>query len=223
MQQLIAEAKKAGVHGADPARTNEIDRLAGRGVHNGVVADVSDAGVRRLRRHRRCARRRSSSSSSTASPIRRTSARSFASPTGSASTSSSSREHESVGLTPAAVKASAGASEWVPVAQVTNLARAIEALKEQGYWVYAAAADGDRADAIDFTRQSRARPGQRGEGHAPERARALRPGRHDPDVRPRRLVQRRDRRGGALLRGGAADAGLKLRNNSSCHPFGSLL
>jgi 23S rRNA (guanosine2251-2'-O)-methyltransferase len=60
-------------------------------------------------------------------------------------------EHESVGLTPAAVKASAGASQWVAVAQVTNLARSIELLKEQGYWVYAAAADGDRADKIDFT------------------------------------------------------------------------
>src|SRR6185436_1378508 len=59
-------------------------------------------------------------------------------------------QHESVGLTPAAVKASAGASEWVPVAQVTNLARAIESLKEAGYWVYAAAADGDRPDKIDF-------------------------------------------------------------------------
>ena len=36
------------------------------------------------------------------------------------------------------------------VAQVTNLSRSIELLKEQGFWVYAAAADGDRADKIDF-------------------------------------------------------------------------
>src|SRR5207237_5757864 len=59
-------------------------------------------------------------------------------------------QHESVGLTPAAVKASAGASEWVPVAQVTNLARTIESLKERGYWIYGAAAKGDPLDAIDF-------------------------------------------------------------------------
>jgi 23S rRNA (guanosine2251-2'-O)-methyltransferase len=58
--------------------------------------------------------------------------------------------HESVGLTPAAVKASAGASEWVRVAQVTNLARAIETLKEKEYWVYAAAAGGDAPASIDF-------------------------------------------------------------------------
>ena len=60
-------------------------------------------------------------------------------------------EHDSVGLTPAAVKASAGASEWVPVAQVKNLARTIEQLQKSGYWVYAASADGDPPSAIDFT------------------------------------------------------------------------
>jgi 23S rRNA (guanosine2251-2'-O)-methyltransferase len=59
-------------------------------------------------------------------------------------------EHESVGLTPAAVKASAGASQWIPVAQVTNLARTIEALKKAEYWVYGAAAGGDAPAEIDF-------------------------------------------------------------------------
>ena len=115
-------------------------------------------------------------------------------------------EHDSVGLTPAAVKASAGASEWVPVAQVTNLARAIETLKKGGYWVYAAAANGDRPDAIDFTRQSRARGGQRGERDPAQRARALRSHRHDPDERPRRVVQRGDGGGRALLRSAPAAA-----------------
>ena len=60
-------------------------------------------------------------------------------------------EHESVGLTPSAVKASAGASEWVPVAQVTNLARTIEHLKENEYWVYAAEAGGDSITDVDFS------------------------------------------------------------------------
>ena len=36
------------------------------------------------------------------------------------------------------------------MAQVTNLARAIETLKKSDYWVYGAAAGGDRPDAIDF-------------------------------------------------------------------------
>ncbi|MHB0970045.1 MAG: 23S rRNA (guanosine(2251)-2'-O)-methyltransferase RlmB [Thermoanaerobaculia bacterium] len=59
-------------------------------------------------------------------------------------------EHESAGLTAAAVKASAGASQWVKVAQVTNLARAIEKLKEAGFWVYGADAEGDAIDKVDF-------------------------------------------------------------------------
>ena len=72
--------------------------------------------------------------------------------------------HESVGLTPAAVKASAGASEWVRVAQVTNLARAIETLKENEYWVYAAAAGGDAPASIDFTGRVALVMGNEGKG-----------------------------------------------------------
>ncbi|HUO85364.1 MAG TPA: 23S rRNA (guanosine(2251)-2'-O)-methyltransferase RlmB [Thermoanaerobaculia bacterium] len=59
-------------------------------------------------------------------------------------------EHDSVGLTPAAIKASAGASEWVPVAQVTNLARSIEELKERGFWIYAADLRGEPIDRVDL-------------------------------------------------------------------------
>ncbi len=49
------------------------------------------------------------------------------------------------------MKASAGASEWVSVAQVTNLARALETLEKKGYWRYAAAGGGDPPASIDFT------------------------------------------------------------------------
>ena len=59
-------------------------------------------------------------------------------------------EHESAGLTPVAIKASAGASEWVPVAQVTNLARAVERLKKEGFWVWGADAEGERVDKLDL-------------------------------------------------------------------------
>lgn len=59
-------------------------------------------------------------------------------------------KHESVGLTAAVVKASAGAAEWVPVAEVTNLARAIERIKEAGFWVYGAVADGESLGGIEF-------------------------------------------------------------------------
>ena len=43
-----------------------------------------------------------------------------------------------VGVTPVAVKASAGASEHVRVARETNLRRAVDRMKEAGVWVYAA-------------------------------------------------------------------------------------
>ena len=46
------------------------------------------------------------------------------------------------GVTAAAVKASAGASEYVRVARETNLRRAIDRMKEAGLWVYAAEAGG---------------------------------------------------------------------------------
>lgn len=39
------------------------------------------------------------------------------------------------GLPPALVKSAAGAVEWLPLVRVTNLARALEALRDRGYWI----------------------------------------------------------------------------------------
>ena len=58
--------------------------------------------------------------------------------------------HRSVGLTPAAVKASAGAIEHMKVARVTNLNRTIEDLKKAGIWVYAVTMDGKDYEKVDF-------------------------------------------------------------------------
>ena len=55
-----------------------------------------------------------------------------------------------VGVTPAAVKASAGASEHVRVARETNLRRALERMKEAGVWAYAAE-DGTSVRAVSYT------------------------------------------------------------------------
>lgn len=41
-------------------------------------------------------------------------------------------------LSPVLARASAGAVEWLPVARVTNLARAIEEMKRRGFWVIGA-------------------------------------------------------------------------------------
>ena len=44
-------------------------------------------------------------------------------------------KHRAVPLTAGVARASAGAIEYVPVAQVTNLARTIDQLKEAGFWI----------------------------------------------------------------------------------------
>ena len=52
------------------------------------------------------------------------------------------RDRGSSPLTPAAIKTSAGASEWLPPERIVNSAQHIEALKADGFWVYGAAAEG---------------------------------------------------------------------------------
>jgi 23S rRNA (guanosine2251-2'-O)-methyltransferase len=56
-----------------------------------------------------------------------------------------------VGVTAVAVKASAGASEHVRVARVTNLRRAVDTMKDAGLWVYAAEACGTPYVELDLT------------------------------------------------------------------------
>jgi 23S rRNA (guanosine2251-2'-O)-methyltransferase len=46
-----------------------------------------------------------------------------------------------VGITPAAVKASAGATAHLPVARVINIAATLDRLKKEGIWVYGAAGE----------------------------------------------------------------------------------
>jgi 23S rRNA (guanosine2251-2'-O)-methyltransferase len=56
-----------------------------------------------------------------------------------------------VGLTPAAVKASAGAASRLPVARVTNLARTLEMLREAGLRVVGADMEGEPCDRADLS------------------------------------------------------------------------
>lgn len=59
-------------------------------------------------------------------------------------------ERRAVGLTETVAKVSAGAVEYVPVARVTNTARTIDELKEQGFWVV-----GTHQDAKELYYQAR--------------------------------------------------------------------
>ncbi|MGC4116589.1 MAG: 23S rRNA (guanosine(2251)-2'-O)-methyltransferase RlmB [Myxococcales bacterium] len=70
-----------------------------------------------------------------------------------------------VGVTPVVVKASAGAIAHLPIARVTNLSRALEDLKEAGFWVSAADLKGDRRpDEVDLKGPSALVIGSEGEG-----------------------------------------------------------
>ncbi len=51
-------------------------------------------------------------------------------------------EDRSVKVTPAVRKVAAGAAERLPVARVVNLVSAVGQLKEAGFWIYGAEADG---------------------------------------------------------------------------------
>lgn len=60
-------------------------------------------------------------------------------------------EHRAVGVTPVVEKTSAGATEHLRIAQVTNLSRVIEQLKERGVWVVAVDMDAPHAyDEADY-------------------------------------------------------------------------
>lgn len=73
-------------------------------------------------------------------------------------------ERRAVGLTPAAVKASAGAVEHLPVARVGNLSRLLETLKTQGLWVIAADAHGEKYTQLDLSGPLALVIGSEGEG-----------------------------------------------------------
>jgi 23S rRNA (guanosine2251-2'-O)-methyltransferase len=148
LQRAVSEAKKAGVS-VRPMSADQVDRLAARGVHNGIVAEVSDAAYADFDE---LIQQQATRFVLILDGI--TDPQNFGAILRVADVFGVQLvvipEHDSVGLTPAAVKASAGASQWVPVAQVTNLARAIEALQKREYWVYAAAMEGDAPSSIDF-------------------------------------------------------------------------
>lgn len=73
-------------------------------------------------------------------------------------------QHRSVGLTPAAVKASAGAVEHIPVARVNNLNRTIDELKKQGIWVYAVTMGEKDYESVEFRDGTALVIGAEGEG-----------------------------------------------------------
>lgn len=73
-------------------------------------------------------------------------------------------ERRAVGLTPAAVKASAGAIEHIKVARVVNMTRVIEMLKARNIWTYALTMDGTDYEKVNFKGGVALVVGSEGEG-----------------------------------------------------------
>jgi 23S rRNA (guanosine2251-2'-O)-methyltransferase len=73
-------------------------------------------------------------------------------------------ERRAAGLTETVAKAAAGALEYLPVARVGNLSRALETLKQRGFWIYGLDERGEQGyDRIDFAAPTALVLG--GEGH----------------------------------------------------------
>ena len=73
-----------------------------------------------------------------------------------------------VGMTPAVIKASAGATAHLPLVRVVNVANTIDALKKEGIWVYGAAGEAkDPIHEIDFTTDLAIVIGSEGKGIRP--------------------------------------------------------
>ena len=63
-------------------------------------------------------------------------------------------------------RSSAGASAWVPYSVVPNLVRAVQMLKESGFWIYGADAGGKSVAGIEFAQKTCIVMGSEGSGIA---------------------------------------------------------
>lgn len=59
-------------------------------------------------------------------------------------------KRRSASLNSTVYKTSAGAASWVPVARVSNLAAAIDKLKDSGVWIYGTDASGENYSGVDL-------------------------------------------------------------------------
>lgn len=152
MDELLALAAARGIN-VQRVQPDVLDRLAKGGVHQGVVADATDAvGEYSVEELVRGAGGQplivvldGIEDPHNLGAILRT-----ADAAGADGVVMQNRRAAALGGT--AAKASAGAVAHVKIAQVVNIARAIEELKAAGVWTVGLAGDADTMyDAIDFT------------------------------------------------------------------------
>jgi len=139
--RILADISEGARRQGVPVQTvqrQELDRLAGSREHQGVVAEVSDYPYSDVDGILKLARQRGEAPfllilDSVQDPQNFGSLLRTAEAVGVDGVIIPKRR--AVGVTPAVVKASAGAVEHLEVAQVSNLVQTIESLKREGVWV----------------------------------------------------------------------------------------
>ena len=164
LSELVRVAEQQGVR-VRRATVGELDRLARRGAHQGVVADVHEAD--RLSVEDLVAGAKGAplvvvldgiEDPHNVGAIIRT-------VDGAGADGVIRQARHAARLDGAAAKASAGAVSHVRIAEVVNIARALESLKDAGVWTIGLAADGATPyDAIDFRLPSAVVVGAEGTG-----------------------------------------------------------
>src|SRR6267378_1637329 len=151
LQKLIEECKHAGVSVRLITR-QDLDRLAGNGGHQGAVAitsakkycDIDDLLAKRRGEHALLVVLDGVEDPHNLGAILRTA-------DAAGADGVVIPERRSAAVTAAVAKVSAGASEHLAVAKVTNISRALEELKEKDLWVVGLDERGQQTyDAVDY-------------------------------------------------------------------------
>lgn len=151
LQRIIDECRKAGVAVRVLPRV-ELDRMAVPGAHQGVVAvtsakqytDLDDLVAARRGEHSLIVVLDGVEDPHNLGAILRTS-------DAAGADGVVIPERRAVGVTGTVAKSSAGASEHLPIAKVTNISRALEELKSKELWVVGLDERGSQTyDAVDY-------------------------------------------------------------------------
>src|ERR1700758_5234842 len=151
LQRLIEDCRKIGVPVRFLQRT-ELDRMAGNAAHQGVVAvtsakqynDLEDVIASKRAEYSLLVLLDGIEDPHNLGAILRTA-------DAAGADGVVIPERRAVGVTPTVTKASAGASEHLPIAKVTNIARTVDELKEKHIWVVGLDERGPQTyDALDY-------------------------------------------------------------------------
>lgn len=152
VKDLVVEARQAGVAVRDVPR-QELDRIAPAGAHQGVAAQVAEFEYAEVDDLLAVARERGEPAfllmlDSVQDPQNFGTLLRTAEAVGVHGVVIA--ERRAVGVTPAVVKASAGAVAHLKIAQVTNLARTIDDLKKENVWIVGVENDSVAKDYSEF-------------------------------------------------------------------------